>query len=241
MMYVGLGKKLAAEFVGTFWLVFGGAGAALFSAEFPHVGIGLFGIAVAFGLTVTTTLYAIGPISGGHINPVVSIGLACAGRFSWRLVVPYAVIQFLGGIAAGFVLYLLYTGRAEAGPVGDFAANGYGEHSPGHFTMLSAFISEALLTGFLMLVILGSTEKRIAAGFAPLAIGLVVVLAHLISLPIDGTSLNPALSVATALVAKGWALEQLWLFLVAPTVGAVVVGWLYPKFFADVEVPALQS
>lgn len=215
-------KKLAAEFFGTFWLTFGGCGSAVLAAAFPQVGIGLTGVSIAFGLTVLTMAYAVGPISGGHFNPAVSVGLAVAGRFSWGNLVPYVVAQVLGAIAAAAALYAIASGKADFSLAGGFASNGYGEHSPGKYSMMSALVAEVLLTAFFLLVILGATGSRAAPGFAPIAIGLGLTLIHLISIPVTNTSVNPARSTGPALFVGGWAIQQLWLFWVAPIAGAAI-------------------
>jgi aquaporin Z len=228
-----MSRKLLAEFIGTFWLVFGGCGSAIFAAAFPQVGIGLHGVSLAFGLTVLTMAYAVGPVSGGHFNPAVSAGLAAAGRFSWGEFVPYVVAQVVGAVLAAGALYVIATGKADFKTIGGFAANGYGEHSPGGYSMAAALFAEALLTGFFLLVILGATEKRAAAGFAPIAIGLCLTLIHLISIPITNTSVNPARSTGQALFVGGWAIQQLWLFWLAPIVGAVIAGVVHKSLLAD--------
>ena len=228
-----MSRKLLAEFIGTFWLVFGGCGSAIFAAAFPQVGIGLLGVSLAFGLTVLTMAYAVGPVSGGHFNPAVSAGLAAAGRFSWGEFVPYVVAQVVGAVLAAGALYVIATGKADFKTIDGFAANGYGEHSPGGYSMMAALFAEALLTGFFLLVILGATEKRAAAGFAPIAIGLCLTLIHLISIPITNTSVNPARSTGQALFVGGWAIQQLWLFWLAPIVGAVIAGVVHKSLLAD--------
>lgn len=215
-----MSKKLAAEFLGTFWLVFGGAGSAVLAAGVPDLGIGFHGVALAFGLTVLTAAYAVGGISGGHFNPAVSVGLAVAGRFPVKDLVPYIIAQVVGAIVAAAVLYVIATGKAGA-DIGGFAANGYGEHSPGGYSLLSGLVIEVVLTGFFLFIILGATHGRAPAGFAPIAIGLALTLIHLISIPVTNTSVNPARSTGQALFVGGWALQQLWLFWVAPIVGAV--------------------
>jgi aquaporin Z len=215
-------NKLSAEFFGTFWLVLGGCGSAVLAAAFPVVGIGLMGVSLAFGLTVLTMAFAVGGISGGHFNPAVSIGLATAGRFAWKDVPSYIVAQIAGGIAGALVLYLIVTGKADYAGVGGFASNGYGDLSPGKFSMMAALITEVVMTAFFLIIILGATGKNAPAGFAPIAIGLGLTLIHLISIPVTNTSVNPARSVAVALFAGGGALSQLWLFIVAPIVGAVI-------------------
>ena len=214
-------KKLGAEFLGTFWLVFGGCGSAVLAAAFPELGIGFAGVALAFGLTVLTMAYAVGGISGGHFNPAVSVGLTVAGRFPASSLVPYVIAQVLGAIAAAGMLYVVATGKAGA-ELGGFASNGYGEHSPGGYSLTAALVIEVVLTAFFLLIILGSTHGRAPAGFAPIAIGLGLTLIHLISIPVTNTSVNPARSTGQAIFAGGWAIEQLWLFWVAPIAGAII-------------------
>jgi aquaporin Z len=222
-------KKWIAEFIGTFWLVFGGCGSAVISAAFPDVGIGLLGVSFAFGLTVLTMAYTVGGISGGHFNPAVTVGLTMAGRFQGRNVIGYVVAQVVGAIAAAAMLYLIASGKTGFS-AGGFAANGYGEHSPGAYNLLSAFLAEALLTFVFLLIILGSTHGRAPTGFAPISIGLGLTLIHLISIPITNTSVNPARSTGPALFADGgWAIGQLWLFWVAPIVGAAIAGLVWKK------------
>ena len=221
-------KKLAAEFLGTAWLVFGGCGSAVLAAAFPDVGIGLHGVSLAFGLTVLTMAYAIGHISGCHLNPAVSVGLCSAGRFPPKDVASYWLAQVLGAIAGAALLYLIASGKAGFDAVGSgFAANGYGEHSPGGYSLLAGFLAEAVLTFFFVLVILGSTDRRAPAGFAPIAIGLGLTLIHLISIPVTNTSVNPARSTGPALFVGGWALTQRWMFWIAPILGAAVAGPVY--------------
>jgi aquaporin Z len=214
-------NKLASEFFGTFWLVFGGCGSAILAAAFPALGIGFLGVSLAFGLTVLTMIYAVGGISGGHFNPAVSLGLAVAGRFGWKDLIPYWIAQVLGGIAAAAVLYLVASGRAGYMP-GGFASNGYAELSPGGYSMTAALLIEVVLTAFFLIIILGSTASAAPAGFAGISIGLCLTLIHLISIPVTNTSVNPARSTATALFAETAALNQLWLFWVAPLIGAVI-------------------
>jgi aquaporin Z len=217
-------KKWIAEFLGTFWLVFGGCGSAVISAAFPSVGIGLLGVAFAFGLTVMTMAYTVGGISGGHFNPAVTVGLAAAGRFPLAGIVPYIIAQVIGAVVGAAVLYLIASGKADF-TAGGFAANGYGDHSPGKYGLLSAFVAEAVLTFVFLIIILGSTHGRAPAGFAPIAIGLGLTLIHLISIPVTNTSVNPARSTGPALFADGgWALGQLWLFWLAPILGALIAG-----------------
>ncbi|MBK0019734.1 aquaporin Z [Brucella pseudogrignonensis] len=214
-------NKLSAEFLGTFWLVFGGCGSAIFAAAYPELGIGFAGVALAFGLTVLTMAYAVGGISGGHFNPAVSLGLLVAGRFPAKDLIPYWIAQVLGGIAAAAILYLIATGKSGFTAAG-FASNGYGELSPGGYSLTSALLVEIVLTAFFLIVILGSTSSSAPAGFAPIAIGLALTLIHLISIPVTNTSVNPARSAAAALFAETSALGQLWLFWVAPLVGAAI-------------------
>ena len=217
-------SKLSAEFIGTFWLVLGGCGSAVLAAAFPDVGIGLHGVSLAFGLTVVTGAYALGPISGGHFNPAVSLGLWTGGRFPTALLVPYIVAQVVGGIVGAGVLYLIASGKADFSLAGGFASNGYDMHSPGGYSMMAALVCEVVMTFMFLIVILGTTHKRAPAGFAGLAIGLGLTLIHLISIPVTNTSVNPARSTATAVFVGGWALQQLWLFWLAPIVGAVIAG-----------------
>jgi len=220
-------KQYGAEFFGTFWLVLGGCGSAVLAAAFPNLGIGFLGVALAFGLTVLTMAYAIGHISGCHLNPAVSIGLWMGGRFPARQLPPYIVAQVLGGIVAGGILYLIASGKAGFSLSAGFAANGYGAHSPGGYSLLAALVTEIVMTMMFLLVILGATDKRAPQGGAPIAIGLCLTLIHLISIPVTNTSVNPARSTGVALFAGGWALGQLWLFWVAPIVGALLGGLIY--------------
>jgi aquaporin Z len=220
-------KQYGAEFFGTFWLVFGGCGSAVIAAAFPNVGIGLLGVSLAFGLTVVTMAYAIGHISGCHLNPAVSIGLWAGGRFPAAQLLPYIAAQVLGGIAAGGVLYLIASGAPGFDVTNGFASNGYGAHSPGAYSLHSALIAEVVLTAFFLIIILGSTDKRAPAGFAPIAIGLALTLIHLISIPVTNTSVNPARSTGVAIYVGDWAVAQLWAFWVAPIVGAVLGAWIY--------------
>ncbi|WP_334107863.1 aquaporin Z [Methylobacillus sp.] len=220
-------RQYSAEFIGTFWLVLGGCGSAVLAAAFPEVGIGLHGVALAFGLTVLTMAFAIGYISGCHLNPAVSVGLWAGGRFSGSQLVPYIVAQVLGAIAAGGVLYLIATGKAGFDVTASFASNGYGEHSPGGYSMTAALISEVVMTAFFLFIIMGATDQRAPAGFAPIAIGLTLTLIHLISIPVTNTSVNPARSTGVAVYAGGWAIDQLWLFWIAPIVGGVIGALVY--------------
>jgi aquaporin Z len=220
-------NKYMAEFVGTFWLVLGGCGSAVLAAGFPELGIGFVGVALAFGLTVLTMAFAIGHISGCHLNPAVSIGLWVGGRFDAEELVPYIISQILGGVAAGGILYLIASGQSGFDLAGGFASNGFGEHSPGGYTMMSALIIEVVLTAMFLIVIMGATDSRAPAGFAPIAIGLCLTLIHLISIPVTNTSVNPARSTAVAVYAGDWAISQLWLFWVAPIIGAVIGALIY--------------
>lgn len=226
-------KSSVAEFLGTFWLVFGGCGSAVLAAAYPELGIGFVGVAFAFGLTVLTMAYAVGGISGGHFNPAVSLGLTVAGRFPAARLVPYVVVQVVGAIAAAALLYLVASGKAGF-ELGGFAANGYGDHSPGGYSLLSALLIEVLLTMFFLIIILGSTSSRVPAGFAPLAIGLGLTLIHLVSIPVTNTSVNPARSTGQALFVGGWALQQLWLFWIAPLAGGALGGFVW-KFLDDAD------
>jgi aquaporin Z len=227
---MSLTKRLGAEFIGTFWLVFGGCGSAVLAAGFPELGIGFVGVSLAFGLTVLTMAYAVGHISGGHFNPAVTVGLWAGGRFSATDIVPYWIAQVAGAIAGAAVLYMIASGQAGFDLSGGFASNGYAEHSPGGYSLLSALIAEIVLTLMFLIVILGSTDERAPAGFAPIAIGLGLTLIHLISIPVTNTSVNPARSTGPALFVGGWALAQLWLFWVAPLIGGVLGGLLYRRF-----------
>ncbi|MDD2275221.1 MAG: aquaporin Z [Smithellaceae bacterium] len=220
-------KKYGAEFFGTFWLVLGGCGSAVLAAAFPNVGIGLLGVSLAFGLTVLTMAFAIGHISGCHLNPAVSFGLWAGGRFPAKELPPYVVAQVLGGIAAGGVLYLIASGQAGFDLSAGFASNGYGAHSPGGYSLPAALITEVVMTMMFIFVIMGATDKRAPQGFAPIAIGLCLTLIHLISIPVTNTSVNPARSTGVALYAGGWAISQLWLFWVAPIVGGMLGALIY--------------
>jgi len=220
-------QKLAAEFVGTLWLVLGGCGSAVLAAAFPDLGIGLLGVALAFGLTVLTGIYALGVISGGHFNPAVSVGLWAGGRFPAALLGPYIVAQVAGGIAGAGVLYLIASGQPDFSLANGFASNGYGEHSPGGYSLTAGIVSEIVMTFMFLIVILGATHKRAPAGFAGIAIGLALTLIHLISIPVTNTSVNPARSTGPALFVGDWALAQLWVFWVAPFVGASLAGLFY--------------
>ena len=223
-------KKFFAEFIGTFWLVLGGCGSAVLSAAFSEVGIGLLGVSLAFGLTVLSIAYSLGHVSGAHLNPAVTIGLWAGGRFETRLLVPYIAAQVMGAIFAAFVLYSIATG--DGSPIGGFAANGYGEHSPGGYSLSSAIVTELVMTFMFLIIILGATDKKAPAGFAGIAIGLALTLIHLISIPVTNTSVNPARSISQAIFVGGWAIEQLWLFIVVPILGAFIAGITY-KYISD--------
>ncbi len=227
-------KKLMAEFIGTLWLVLGGCGSAVLAAAYPDLGIGFVGVSIAFGLTVVTMAYAVGHVSGCHLNPAVSIGLWMGGRFDAKDLLPYIIAQVLGGLAGAGILYLIASGKAGF-EVGGFAANGYGEHSPGGYNMTAALVTEIVMTFMFLIIILGATHKKAPAGFAGLAIGLGLVLIHLISIPVTNTSVNPARSTSQAIFAGGWALEQLWLFWVAPIVGAALAGLVYKNMSPNNE------
>ena len=231
-----MASKLTAELLGTFWLVLGGCGSAVLAAAFPEVGIGLLGVSLAFGLTVVSGAYAFGPISGGHFNPAVSVGLWAGGRFPSRLLLPYAVAQVVGGAAGAGVLYLIASGGPGFSLAGGFASNGYGVHSPGNYSMAAALVCEVVMTAMFVVIILGTTHDRAPVGFAGLAIGLGLTLIHLISIPVTNTSVNPARSTATAMFAGGWAVQQLWLFWLAPLVGAAIAGFLH-KALLESPIP----
>jgi aquaporin Z len=225
-------NKYCAEFIGTFWLVLGGCGSAVLAAAFPEVGIGLHGVSLAFGLTVLTMAYAIGHISGCHLNPAVSVGLWAGGRFPASQLLPYIISQVLGGLVAGGVLYLIASGKPGFDVTAGFASNGFGEHSPGGYSMTSALVTEVVMTMMFLVIILGATDKRAPQGFAPIAIGLGLTLIHLISIPVTNTSVNPARSTGVAVFAGGWAVQQLWLFWVAPLVGGALGAVVY-KFIGS--------
>ncbi len=228
-----LSKRAAAEVFGTFWLVFGGCGSAVLAAAFPKVGIGLLGVALAFGLTVLTMAYAIGHISGCHLNPAVSVGLTVAGRFPAKELVTYILAQVVGGVAGAGVLYVIASGKAGFDLSGGFASNGYADHSPGGYSMMACLVAEVVLTFAFLMIILGSTDKRAPAGFAPIAIGLGLTLIHLIGIPVTNLSVNPARSTGPAVFVGGWAIAQLWLFWLAPILGGAAAGVAYPMLFAD--------
>jgi aquaporin Z len=222
-----LSTRMLAEYIGTFWLVLGGCGSAVLAAAFPNVGIGLLGVSVAFGLTVVTMAYAIGHISGCHLNPAVTLGLAVSGRFKASDVLAYWGAQVLGGISAAALLYLIASGKPGFELAGGLASNGYAEHSPGNYSLTAGFVTELTMTFMFLMIILGSTDRRAPQGFAPIAIGLALTLIHLISIPVTNTSVNPARSTGPALIVGGWALQQLWLFWIAPLLGAALAGVVY--------------
>jgi len=228
-----MSKRLLAELLGTFWLVFGGCGSAVLAAAFPDLGIGFLGVALAFGLTVLTMVYAVGGISGGHFNPAVSVGLTVAGRLPARDLVPYVIAQLIGAVIASAILYVIASGKADFSLANGFASNGYGEHSPGGYPLSSALLIEIVLTFIFVMVILGATSGHAPAGFAGIAIGLTLTLIHLISIPVTNTSVNPARSTGPALFVGGWALQQLWLFWVAPIIGAIIAGVAHKSLFGD--------
>jgi aquaporin Z len=230
---MSLGKRAVAEFFGTFWLVFGGCGAAVLAAGFPTVGIGFLGVALAFGLTVLTMAFAIGHISGCHLNPAVSAGLVVGQRFPASELLPYVGAQVLGAIAGAGVLYVIASGQASFDVSNGFASNGYGVHSPGGYSMLAGFVAEVVLTAFFLLVIMGSTDSRAPKGFAPIAIGLCLTLIHLVCIPVTNTSVNPARSTGQAIFVGGWALQQLWMFWVAPLIGGALGGGIYRALFSE--------
>ncbi len=234
-------KRAVAELVGTFWLVFGGCGSAVLSAAFPALGIGFLGVSLAFGLTVITMAYAIGHISGCHLNPAVTVGLAVARRFPWSEVVWYVVAQVAGAILAAATLWFIASGKAGFSLAGGLASNGYGAHSPGQYSYAAALATEVVLTFMFLTIILGATDKRAPAGFAPIAIGLGLTLIHLIGIPVTNLSVNPARSTGPALFVGGWAVEQLWLFWLAPLVGAALAGFIYPALFESAEAAKTES
>ena len=236
-----LKRRMAAELFGTFWLVFGGCGSAVLAAGFPKVGIGLLGVSLAFGLTVLTMAYAIGHISGCHLNPAVTLGLVAGKRFPASELPAYVAAQLVGGVLAGGVLFVIASGSADFSLSAGFAANGYGEHSPGNYPLLSAFVAEFVLTYFFLFVILGATDGRAPAGFAPIPIGLALTLIHLIGIPVTNLSVNPARSTGPAVFVGGWALAQLWLFWLAPLAGAALAGLSYPALFGSADPPAVRG
>ena len=238
---MSLSKRCTAEFLGTFWLVFGGCGSAVLAAAFPQLGIGFLGVALAFGLTVLTMAFAIGHISGCHLNPAVSVGLVVGKRFPAAELVQYVIAQVLGAVAASAVLYVIASGKEGFSTAGGFASNGYGAHSPGGYSLLACLVAEIVLTFFFLMVILGSTDKRAPQGLAPIAIGLALTLIHLIGIPVTNTSVNPARSTAPALFVGGWALAQLWMFWLAPIVGAAIAGVVYGVFAEEATPKAART
>jgi aquaporin Z len=237
---MSLSKRAMAEFVGTFWLVFGGCGSAVLAAAFPNLGIGFAGVALAFGLTVLTMAYAIGHISGCHLNPAVSVGLVVGKRFPAAELLPYVIAQVAGGIVAGAVLYVIASGKPGFDLAGGFASNGYGAHSPGGYSLMACLVAEIVLTFMFLLIILGSTDRRAPQGFAPIAIGLALTLIHLIGIPVTNLSVNPARSTGPAVFVGGWAVQQLWLFWLAPIVGAAIAGIVYSTVFEE-PVPVVEK
>jgi aquaporin Z len=234
---MSIGKRLGAEFFGTFWLVMGGCGSAVLAAAFPGLGIGFAGVALAFGLTVLTMVYALGSVSGGHFNPAVSVGLAAGGRFPIGDLVPYVIAQVVGAIAAAGVLYLIASGKTGFDASAGFASNGYGDHSPGGYSLQAALICEIVMTFFFVMIIMGSTHGRAPAGFAPIAIGFALTLIHLISIPVTNTSVNPARSTGVAIFQGSWALSQLWLFWIAPIIGGALGGGVFRALFETDDAP----
>src|SRR3984893_8684013 len=230
---MSLGKRAVAEFFGTFWLVFGGCGSAVLAAAFPNLGIGFVGVALAFGLTVLTMAYAIGHISGAHLNPAISLGLVVGGRFSATDLLPYLLAQVTGGLVGAAVLYVIASGRAGFDVSAGFASNGYADHSPGGYSLLACLVAEVVLTMFFLLIIMGATDRRAPQGFAPIPIGLGLTLIHLVGIPLTNLSVNPARSTGPALLVGGWALRQLWLFWLAPIVGAALAGIVYPMIASE--------
>jgi aquaporin Z len=237
---MALSKRLTAEILGTFWLVFGGCGSAVLAAAFPDVGIGLLGVSLAFGLTVLTMAFAIGHISGCHLNPAVTVGLATGRRFPWSEVIPYMIAQVIGAVVAAFLLYVIASGKSGFTLTAGFASNGYAEHSPGGYSLTAAFVAEVVLTFMFLMVILGATDSRAPAGFAPIAIGLALTLIHLISIPVTNTSVNPARSTGPALFVGGWAISQLWLFWLAPLLGGFLAGLAYPAIAGKSATPSAK-
>jgi aquaporin Z len=236
-----LTQRMSAEFFGTFWLVFGGCGSAVLAAAFPQVGIGLLGVSFAFGLSVLTMAYAVGHVSGGHFNPAVTLGVFAAGRFPSKSILPYIVAQLAGAIAGAGILYVIATGKIGFDVSAGFASNGYGAYSPGGYTLVAALVTEVVMTFFFLIVILGATDERAPKGFAPIAIGLALTLIHLVSIPVTNTSVNPARSIGPAIFVGGWAITQLWLFLVAPIVGAFLAGAAHRLLLAEREVVEVDA
>jgi aquaporin Z len=240
MKEFNLTQKLSAEFIGTMWLVFGGCGSAVLAAAFPQVGIGLLGVSFAFGLSVLTMAYAVGHVSGGHFNPAVTLGCFAAGRIPAKEILPYIVAQIAGAVAGAGVLFIIASGKAGFSLSGGFASNGYADHSPGGYTLIAAAVTEIVMTFFFLIVILGSTDPRAPKGFAPIAIGLSLTLIHLVSIPVTNTSVNPARSTGPALFVGGWAVKQLWLFWLAPVVGAILAGVAHRVLMTEVEPEIIE-
>jgi aquaporin Z len=240
MKEFNLTQKIAAEFLGTLWLVFGGCGSAVLAATFPQVGIGLLGVSFAFGLSVLTMAYAVGHVSGGHFNPAVTLGLCAAGRAPVKDIGPYVVAQLAGAIAGAGILYLIASGKAGFALAAGFASNGYAEHSPGGYTLIASLVTEVVMTFFFLIVILGATDERAPKGMAPMAIGLALTLIHLVSIPVTNTSVNPARSTGPALFVGGWAVKQLWLFWIAPIVGALLAGAAHKLLVSGKEAPEME-
>jgi aquaporin Z len=236
-----LTQKLSAEFLGTFWLVFGGCGSAVLAAAFPQVGIGLLGVSFAFGLSVLTMAYAVGHVSGGHFNPAVTVGVFAAGRIRAKDILPYVVAQVAGAIAGAGVLFVIASGKAGFDVSAGFASNGYADHSPGGYNLIAALVVEIVMTFFFLIVILGSTDRHTPLGFAPIAIGLALTLIHLVSIPVTNTSVNPARSTGPALFVGGWAIKQVWLFWIAPIVGAAIAGAVHRTLVTESKVVAVEE
>ena len=241
MKEVSLTQKMSAEFLGTLWLVLGGCGSAVLAAAFPSVGIGLLGVSFAFGLSVLTMAYAVGHVSGGHFNPAVTLGLFSGGRIPSKDIAPYIIAQLAGAIAGAGILYLIASGKAGFDVTAGFASNGYADHSPGGYTLVAALVAEVVMTFFFLIVILGATDDRAPKGFAPIAIGLALTLIHLVSIPVTNTSVNPARSTGPALFVGGWAVRQLWLFWVAPIVGALLAGAAYRVLVSEGQAPEMTN
>ena len=241
MKEFSLAQKMSAEFLGTLWLVLGGCGSAVLAAAFPNVGIGLLGVSFAFGLSVLTMAYAVGHVSGGHFNPAVTVGLFSGGRISSKDIAPYIVAQLVGAVAGAGILYLIATGKAGFDVTAGFASNGYADHSPGGYTIVAALVTEVVMTFFFLIVILGATDGRAPKGFAPIAIGLALTLIHLVSIPVTNTSVNPARSTGPAFFVGGWAVKQLWLFWIAPIVGALLAGAAYRMLISERQAPEMVA
>jgi aquaporin Z len=241
MKEFSLTQRMSAEFLGTMWLVFGGCGSAVLAAAFPQVGIGLLGVAFAFGLSVLTMAYAVGHVSGGHFNPAVTVGLFTAGRIPARVIAPYVAAQLAGAVAGAGILFLIASGKTGFNVSAGFASNGYAEHSPGGYTLVAALVSEVVMTFFFLIIILGATDERAPKALAPIAIGLALTLIHLVSIPVTNTSVNPARSTGPALFVGGWALKQLWLFWVAPIIGALIAGAVHKLLIIKSEKPELEA